>query len=421
MTNLRWWMCAVLLVADAIGGCAAQSSSENGGVASGRSVAAPRGPAASADSGASATGTGTSASTAFGNSAPASGSTAKGAGSAPEGPSVSSPGASGGASSDSGVPASAPAAMSGGGTSGGGNGSVEAGTLTAGAWDDNRNFDRFTSYRSDLLQQGLAGVIPTTDDEHKAAFDLASETRGARQTLDVALVIDTTGSMGDEMAYLKAEFLAISAAIESKFPDAAQRWALIAYRDVTDEYVVRSFDFETSATTFQDNLAAQNADGGGDFPESPDAALAKMSELAWRTGSHTARLAFWVADAPHHAEKAAAMADAIRAARDLDVHIYPVASSGVNELTELTMRSAAQLTLGRYLFLTDDSGVGDAHKEPTIPCYFVTRLNDAIERMVDIELTGDYHEPEPAQVIRTGGDPKNGACMLALGEEVRVF
>ncbi len=63
----------------------------------------------------------------------------------------------------------------------------------------------------------------------------------------------------------------------------------------------------------------------------------------------------------------------MRAARSLDVHIYPVASSGVDELTELTMRSAAQLTGGRYLFLTDDSGVGGAHMEPSIPCYFVTK------------------------------------------------
>ncbi len=40
------------------------------------------------------------------------------------------------------------------------------------------------------------------------------------------------------------------------------------------------------------------------------------------------------------------MADAVRAASDLGVHVYPVASSGVDELTELTMRSTAQLTPG---------------------------------------------------------------------------
>jgi hypothetical protein len=85
------------------------------------------------------------------------------------------------------------------------------------------------------------------------------------------------------------------------------------------------------------------------------------------------------------------------------------------------MRSSAQLTGGRYLFLTDDSGVGGEHKEPTIPCYFVTRLDRAITRMVDIEMSGEYHEPADDDVIRTGGDPEDGACTLASGDEVIAF
>jgi len=191
MANLRWLMCVVLLAAAALGGCAAESSSSKGGGVSGpsTSVAPPASGArsASADSGSSSTGTGTSASPAFGNSSALT-------------PTAPSSGAGAGTGGTSGSSTSTMGGTSASTSSGGGNGSVAAGTLTAGAWDDNRNFDRFTKYRSDLLQQNLAGVIPTTDAEHKAAFDLASKTRGARQTLDVALVIDTTGSMGDEMA-----------------------------------------------------------------------------------------------------------------------------------------------------------------------------------------------------------------------------
>jgi len=146
-----------------------------------------------------------------------------------------------------------------------------------------------------------------------------------------------------------------------------------------------------------------------------------MNQLGWRGDPTTARLAFWVADAPHHADRAAQIAAAIDVAAGQDVHLYPVASSGVDELTEYSMRAAAQLTLGRYLFLTDDSGVGGEHKEPSIPCYFVTRLDDAILRMVDIEMSGDYHEPDSADVIRAGGNPADGACRLASGQTVFVF
>jgi hypothetical protein len=103
------------------------------------------------------------------------------------------------------------------------------------------------------------------------------------------------------------------------------------------------------------------------------------------------------------------------------VHLYPVASSGVDPRAEYQMRSAAQLTGGRYLFLTDDSGIGDTHAEPTIPCYFVTKLRSALVRMIRIELEGKYVEPRAEEILRTGGDPKDGRCTVAGGEQVSVY
>jgi hypothetical protein len=302
-----------------------------------------------------------------------------------------------------------------------GNGGAAPGTLTAGAWDDNRNYDFFTEYRAVMSTTGQSGLLPFSDEEHEEARAAFADQLSSHQTLDVALVIDTTGSMGDEMAYLRTEFLALSASINEEYPQAEQRWALVLYRDVGDLYVVRSFDFTDDVEEFQATLAQQGADGGGDIPEAPDQALAATAALDWRSDAATSRLAFWVADAPHHTQNARAMADAVRAVRDVGVHLYPVASSGIDELSEHSMRSAAQLTGGRYLFLTDDSGVGGAHKEPTIPCYFVTRLDDAILRMVDIELSGEYHEPTTAQIIRTGGNPESGRCTLTSGDIVFAY
>jgi hypothetical protein len=298
---------------------------------------------------------------------------------------------------------------------------AQAGTLTAGAWDDNRNFDRFMAYRAKQKNTQRPGILPLTDEEHASAHEAFSGERAARKTLDVSLVIDTTGSMGDEITYLQTEFLALSRAIESKYPDAAQRWSLVVYRDKGDEYVARWFDFYDDADAFRDTLAKQYAAGGGDFEEAPDAALNAMQQLDWREGEDVSRLVFWVADAPHHNENASAMAEALRDARNLDVHIYPVASSGIDEFTELSMRSAAQFTGGRYLFLTNDSGVGGDHKEPSIPCYFVTRLDQAILRMVQIELSGAYAEPSEDQIVRRSGNVEAGACKLESGDTVEVF
>jgi hypothetical protein len=315
--------------------------------------------------------------------------------------------------------ASGGAAGSDGTGSGSGTVTVPAGILTAGAWDDNRNFDLFLDYRKNA--QSLAGVPPFTEGEHKDAFNVFGAARSARQTLDVALVIDTTGSMGDEMAYVQSEFVALYTTIQSSYPEAQQRWSLIFYKDVNDPYIVRYYDFDTDPQTFVSHFEGESAGGGDDYPESPERALQVASQMGWRTDDGTARLVFWITDAPHHDADASTMAEAIRSLGQLGVHIYPVAASGADDLTQLTMRSAAQLTGGRYLFLTDDSGVGDPHAVPLIPCFFVTKLNKAILRMVDVEMSGRYHEPDSADVIRTGGDPHSGRCTLSDGSQVIAF
>jgi len=225
-------------------------------------------------------------------------------------------------------------ATAGAGGSGGGGGSsgaddagaspppvIQSGILTAGVWDDNRNISRFMGYRSTLQAEQLPGLLPIADADYAAAHDASLVAPGPRTTLDISFVIDTTGSMGDEIAYLKSEFLAISNTLKNNYPNAAPRWSLVVYRDVGDEYLVRSFDFSFDAQVFQNNLAAQNANGGGDFPESPERGLGAMAQFAWRTDAATARIAFWVADAPHHVQNASAMAAAIGQARAQGIHI----------------------------------------------------------------------------------------------------
>jgi hypothetical protein len=258
--------------------------------------------------------------------------------------------------------------------------------------------------------------------QHDASVSVvvAGATGAAPTALDLALVIDTTGSMQDEIDYLKAEVSSIASRIKTDFPNVAQRWALILYRDTGDEYVVRSFDFTDSLTTFQGQLSRQVADGGGDYPEAPDQALSKLTTLTFSQNA-AARMAFWIADAPHHEGREMMMVSDILLAQRLGIHLYPIAASGADDLVEYTMRTAAEVTGGRYLFLTDDSGIGLSHDEPTIPCYFVTTLSRAMSRMATMELTGTNIDVAPADVIRTGGDPVAGKCTLADGQVVSAL
>lgn len=277
-------------------------------------------------------------------------------------------------------------------------GVVSAGILTAGVWDDNLNYIWYVTH----------GTLMLSQEEHYKAYELSKLPKTPKEKLDIMLVLDTTGSMGDELSYLQAELSNIRTGIETAYPNADTRWSLVLYRDQGDEYVTKTLDFVSDAATFDTALKKAYAYGGGDFPEAAFEALDEAITLGWRSEPNVSKLLFWVADAPGRGVPAMAA----KAAQAKDIHVYPVASSGIDKPTETFMRGIAQLTLGRYIFLTDDSGIGNPHTEPSIPCYYVTRLDSAMLRMVDIEMSGAYREPDPSEVIRVGGSPTGNVCKI---------
>lgn len=259
---------------------------------------------------------------------------------------------------------------------------------------------------------GVATVLAPQGSEW--TFTLAGAQPILPPALDLAFVIDATGSMGDEIEYLKAEVKGIVDNVYAEVGQVSLHLGLVVYRDVGDLYVTQTFDFTDSIATFQAALAAQSADAGGDLPEAMDQAVEAMNELSWRSGN-VARIAFVVADAPPHAENGAAMLAGADAARHMGVKIYPIAASGADAEAEYYLRLAAEATLGRYLFLTDDSGIGGDHVEPHLPCYQVQHLNVLINRMIASEMTGTRVPADPSEVLRTVGDPVDNVCTLADG------
>jgi hypothetical protein len=88
----------------------------------------------------------------------------------------------------------------------------------------------------------------------------------------------------------------------------------------------------------------------------------------------------------------------------------PVAASGVDDDTQYLLRAAAAVSQGRYIFITDDSGIGNPHAEPSVDCYQVTRLNALIGRVLDGLVAGRRVEAQPDGVIREVGRYDRGVC-----------
>ena len=231
----------------------------------------------------------------------------------------------------------------------------------------------------------------------------------APQFLDLVFVFDTTGSMGDELTWLTKEFAGIVRAAQRAAPKASLRFGLVAYRDKGDTYTVQNFGFTERQSQMQGWLRGLKAQGGGDYPEAADAALMAAAQLDWRRGRGE-RLVFHVADAPAHRSGALGYLRAAQIAAGAGVQVFGLGASGVGEEAEYLMRQAAVITGGRYLFLTDDSGVGHAHKDPSIACYRVTSLKSLLVRVLRAELTGQRQEAPAREVLRSVGNYRNGVC-----------
>lgn len=220
------------------------------------------------------------------------------------------------------------------------------------------------------------------DTEMTVTLETAAEKQGTK-SLDLMIMCDTTGSMGDELNYLKAELEDVVTRIRQDNANIPTRISVNFYRDNGDEYVVREFPFTTDLNAAVDAIAEQWPDGGGDYPEAVNKAMeSAVSGHDWAEDS--VKVMFLVLDAPPHDDVPTIdeVVKYTKMAAEKGIRIVPVAASGIDKSTEYLLRTMAFVTNGTYVFLTDDSGIGGSHIEPTIGSYDVEKLNDMMVRIV---------------------------------------
>ncbi len=248
--------------------------------------------------------------------------------------------------------------------------------------------------------------------------------------VDIAVVLDTTGSMGSQIARLKKTLEAIHFQLSNLPTKPDVRFGLVAYRDRGDDYVTQVTQFTKNVDDFQRVLNKLDADGGGDTPEDLQEALDDaMHKLDWR--SDALRLGFTVSDAIPHTDydQKFNYRDAMQEALGRGIKWATVGAGGLGRDGEVIFRQIAQYTMGEYVFITQGSagnsegGVGEASHHVGSN-YTTENLDQAMVRIVKREISYMTDVPRDFDdtIVATSNDkkiPRDKVMAPAVAEVLR--
>jgi hypothetical protein len=243
-----------------------------------------------------------------------------------------------------------------------------------------------TSYDVHVAYAGAkadARITDRSDRDHTIRLDITRPDEPTR--LDLHFLVDTTGSMGDEIDRLRTSLDDIARQIDALPQRPIVRYGLTIYRDHGDAYLSRTNDF-TDLKTFREELSKVSADGGGDTPEALDEAFhGAVNGPAWDS-DRAVQITFLVADASPHLGpgNGPSYAKDVQVAAEKGIEVVPLAASGTDDPAEYVFRQLAQYSLGTFFFLTygpDGHSPGDG-TDRDVHGYQTGSLDDLVVKHV---------------------------------------
>ncbi len=153
---------------------------------------------------------------------------------------------------------------------------------------------KFVRFLPILAAAATIGGIPVVATAHSPQQPTAK-----RPTIEVAFVLDTTGSMSNLIEGAKRKIWSIASRIAQGKPTPVVRVGLIGYRDRGDQYVTKRYDLTDNLDAVYENLQRFSAAGGGDTPEHVGRALGEaVKQFSWSQDRKTLKMIFVVGDAP---------------------------------------------------------------------------------------------------------------------------
>ena len=260
-------------------------------------------------------------------------------------------------------------------------------SLWVGPFDSQADIADLAIVIDGVRQSGAPKVTPWNVQQTEAEINFyqISGAQEPEKKADVAFIVDATGSMGDEIAFLKKDLMNILDRVKGGQADIELRTGTVFYRDEGDDYVTKYSQFTNNYRETIEYIAMQYASGGGDHPEAVHSALsAGLQNLSWNASAR-ARIAFLILDAPAHQDHQGVIESLQHSIKDYakyGIKIIPVFCSSPTKECEFMCRYFSILTGGTYVFLTDDSGVGNDHVEASVGEFQVEPLNDLLVRLI---------------------------------------
>ena len=277
-----------------------------------------------------------------------------------------------------------------------------------------------------MIRNGQLARAGRRDNEIR--FDFSRKVP-APMPVDVAIVLDTTGSMQGQIDRLKQTLKAIHFQLTSLPMHPDIRFAMVAYRDHGDDYLTRVTPFTPNIESYQVMLKGLYADGGGDRPEDLQTALDKaMHQLKWRPDA--LRIGFIITDAPPHTNYGQDYnyLEAMKESLSRGIKWVTVGAGGLGLDGEVIYRQIAQYTMGEYVFITQgeggdsDGGTGEASHHVGAN-YSTENLDQAIVRIVRRELSYLTETPKDfdTTIVATGdkATPRDQLLAPAVAEALR--
>ncbi len=122
-----------------------------------------------------------------------------------------------------------------------------------------------------------------------------------RPKIELVFALDTTGSMSGLINAAKEKIWSIASTMAAAQPTPEISIGLVAYRDRGDAYITKRIELSQDLDTVYSELLQLKAAGGGDGPESVNAALFDaVHSMNWSQDPNSYKVIFLVGDAPGH-------------------------------------------------------------------------------------------------------------------------